>query len=93
MGRYFSGKTVSPFFGFSYSLNDKTLIKIEHDVTESPGRIEYEIPKKQYSLGFDYNLNSNFSFGIAHERGNYFSVRFNYKNNQKNQLKNMNIKI
>ena len=87
LGRYFSGKTVSPFFGFSYSLNDKTLIKIEHDVTKSLGGIDYEIPKKQYSLGFDYNLNSNFSFGVAHERGNYFSVRFNYKNNPKKSVK------
>lgn len=86
-GRYFSGKTVSPFFGLSYALNEKILIKLEHDVTQSLGRIEYEVPKIEYSFGFDYNHTNNLSFGVAHERGNYFSLKFNYKNNPKNSVK------
>ena len=34
--RYFSGKDVSPFFGLSYVLNDKFILKAERDTTLTP---------------------------------------------------------
>ena len=45
------------------------------------------MPKRNYSIGFDYNFNKNLSFGIANERGNYTSLRFIYKNNSKKYKK------
>jgi len=79
--RYFSGQEVSPFFGISYAISDKIILKIENDTTETPGRIDYEISKSNFSFGFDYQINNNFSVGLANERDNYFSLRFIYKNN------------
>ena len=40
--RYFSGQTVSPFFGVSYALNEKTIIKVERDTTLTSGLMDYE---------------------------------------------------
>ena len=83
--KYFSGKTASPFYGISYSLNEKTLIKIEKDtILTNGGRIEYKKPKSSYSLGVDYTVNQNFVLGFAIERGSYASLKFIYKNNPKN---------
>jgi len=79
--RYFSGQEVSPFFGISYALNKKTLLKIENDSTLTPGKIGYEDPQSRISFGVDYQLNKNFSLGISSERDNYLSFRFIYKNN------------
>tara|TARA_Y100000746_G_C15455359_1_gene429012 strand:- start:77 stop:1915 length:1839 start_codon:yes stop_codon:yes gene_type:complete len=78
--RYFSGE-LSPFFGVSYALNDKTLIKIEHDSTLTPGKVGYEKSNNKISLGLDYKLNKNFSLGMSFERDSYSSIRFVYKNN------------
>ena len=79
--RYFSGKEASPFFGISYALNKKILLKIENDSTLTPGPVGYEDPKSSISFGMDYQLNKNFSMGISKERDNYLSLRFVYKNN------------
>ncbi len=79
--RYFSGKEASPFFGISYALNEKTLLKIENDTTLTPGTVGYEDPKSSISFGVDYQINKNFSLGVAKERDNYLSFRFIYKNN------------
>ena len=81
--RYFSGKTASPFFGASYSLNKKLLFKIEKDTTLTSGMMPYEKAKTEYSFGFDYSLNENFVLGFSYERGNFTSLRFVYKNNPK----------
>ena len=78
--RYFSGKEVSPFFGISYALNKKILLKIENDSTLAPGKVGYEDPKSKISFGMDYSINKNFSVGVAKERDNYLSLRFVYKN-------------
>ena len=78
--RYFSGKEVSPFFGISYALNKKILLKIENDTTLTPGPVGYENPKSEISFGMDYQINKNFSMGVAKERDNYLSLRFVYKN-------------
>ena len=79
--RYFSGQEASPFFGISYAINKKTLLKIENDTTYTPGSVRYEDPKSSISFGMDYQINKNFSMGVSKERGNYLSLRFIYKNN------------
>ncbi len=85
---FFSGNGVSPFFGLSYILNEKTILKFEHDTTYVSGQdmnffgspeIGYEIPKFEYSIGVDYQINNNLSLGLSHERGNYLSLKFSYK--------------
>ena len=79
--RYFSGKNVSPFYGMTYAFNEKFIFKIEKDTTLTPGRVGYEIPESDYSYGFEYMINSNFTLGVSQERGNYTSFKFTYKNN------------
>lgn len=81
--RYFSGETASPFFGFAYSINEKILFKLEKDTTLTSGLISYEIPKSDYTYGFDFLFNENFVASLSYERGNYASIRFVYKNNPK----------
>ena len=78
--RYFSGETVSPFFGISHLLRDKFILKLEHDTSVRPGLLPYREPKSDYSFGFDYLINKNFSVGISIERGDYASFKFVYKN-------------
>jgi hypothetical protein len=88
--KYFTSRTVSPFYGISYSLNDKVLLKFERDTidTDEPHpELVYEQRKNQHSFGFDYLINSNFTVGASFERGNYFSLRFSYKNNPKSNFK------
>jgi hypothetical protein len=85
--RYFSGEKASPFFGISYALNSKILIKLETDNTLTPGQVGYEKAKSDYSFGIDYALNDNFTIGIANERNNYISAKFVYKNNPKEAIK------
>ncbi len=79
--RYFSGETVSPFYGITYVLNDNLIFKLEKDATSNNGNIEYEIPKSDFSYSINFLVNNNFSLGIANERGNYLSFKFSYKNN------------
>ena len=85
--RYFSGEKASPFFGISYALNSKILIKLETDNTLTPGQVGYEKADSNYSFGIDYAVNKNFSIGIASERNNYLSAKFVYKNNPKEFVK------
>ena len=82
-GRYFSGKTVSPFFGLSYAVKENLLLKLEYDTTVAPGMVGYPIPEENLSFGLEYSINKNFSIGISNERGNYSSLKFTYKNNPK----------
>ena len=79
--RYFSGKTASPFFGLSHSINEYLLLKLEYDSTLTPGIVGYESPKKDYSYGIEYSFRNNFTIGFSSERGNYISLKFIYKNN------------
>ena len=79
--RYFSGNDASPFLGLSYVFNDKVIFKGEYDTTVTPGKMDYEEARKEFSLGIDYSINESFSVGISAERGNYLSLRFAYKNN------------
>jgi hypothetical protein len=79
--RYFSDKTVSPFFGLSYVINKSLLFKFEYDSTLAPGKVGYELPKEDYSYGIEYTFKDNFTIGFASERGNFMSLKFIYKNN------------
>ncbi len=81
--RYFSDDSVSPFFGITYALNKKTLIKLERDTTLTPGEIGYKLPETSISYGIDYNFSNNFTIGLSHERGNVFSLRFIYKHDSR----------
>ena len=78
--RYFSGETVSPFFGVSHVLRDKLILKLEHDSSVRPGLVPFRKPKSEFSFGFDYLINNNFSIGISFERGDYATFKFVYKN-------------
>tara|TARA_B110000879_G_scaffold10271_1_gene13248 strand:+ start:2586 stop:4538 length:1953 start_codon:yes stop_codon:yes gene_type:complete len=91
--KYFSSIKTSPFYGLSYSINNKTILKIEKDVTlTSEGEIPYMVPKYEYSYGIDYSFNNNFVFGLSYERGNSLSLRLVYKNNPKKYIQNYKYK-
>ena len=81
--RYFSGETVSPFFGITHAISEKYLFKLEYDTTVTPGLVGYKETDQDLSLGLDFNLTKNLTFGISTERGNSTSIRFTYKNNPK----------
>ena len=85
--RYFSGQTASPFFGASYALNSKTLLKIEKDTTLTTDTLDYKEAKSSYSVGIDYTYNENFVLGFSIERGSHASLKFTYKNNPKTTYK------
>jgi len=85
--RYFSGQTASIFYGASYSINEKTLLKIEKDTTKTNGRMPYDKSRSDYSFGIDYSFNENFVIGLSYERGNFASLRFIYKNNPRTSYK------
>ena len=87
LSRYFSGYQASPFYGISYSLNKKILLKFERDTIANNGYIDYEEPSSDFSFGLDYSVTNNFSIGISHERGIYTSLKFIYKNNPKSSVK------
>lgn len=79
---YFSSKEVTPFFGISYLVNPKMLVKIENDPTLTPGNeIGYEIANSRKSFSIEYLINKNFSIGLSKERDNYISFKFSYKQN------------
>jgi hypothetical protein len=86
--QYFSGKEASPFYGFSYKLKNNLVIKFERDTTLID-RIKSPYPRREsdFSYGFDYLINDNFSLGGSYERGGFFSVKFVYKNNPKQTVK------
>ncbi len=81
--RYFSGETVSPFFGITHALNEKFLLKLEYDTTLTPGQVGYKEAEQDFSIGLDINLFKNFTIGFSMERGNSTSLRFSYKNDSK----------
>ena len=78
--RYYSGEKAAPFFGVSHVLRDKLILKLEHDTSVRPGLVPFREPKSDFSFGFDYLINDNFSIGMSLERGDYASFKFVYKN-------------
>ena len=90
INKYFTSKTASPFFGISYSLNNKMLLKFEKDTIDTVNphpSLVYSQRASNYSYGINYAVNSNFSIGVSHERGDYLSLKFVYKNNPKRTFK------
>ncbi len=86
--QYFSGETVTPFFGLSYLYNKNLLFKFEKDPTLVGGpRMPYEERESDFSYGLEYFINNNFSIGASFERGGFFSVKFVYKNDPKSTKK------
>jgi hypothetical protein len=87
--RYFSGGTVSPFFGINYVFNDKFKFKLEYDSTdtESNNRIKYDTRESDYSFGIEYQPSKNYLIGMSFERGSYLSLKFNFKSDPKDTLK------
>ena len=81
--RYFSDEDVSPFFGISYALNDKILLKFETDTTRLDQKIPFKNknPSKRISTAVEYKYNDNLTFAISNERDDYFSFKFIYKRN------------
>ncbi len=79
--RYFSGETISPFYGISYVFSESLKASIEYDSTVTPGEVGYDLPKSDYSFGIEWKVNSNFSIKVSQERGNYTSASFIFKNN------------
>lgn len=80
-GKYFSGQTVTPFYGISYVIKDDLIFKIEKDPTDTEGsRLKFDERNSDYSISLDYSFNDYFDIGFSYERGNYFSIRFVYKN-------------
>jgi hypothetical protein len=80
-GKYFSGQTVTPFYGISYVIKDDLIFKIEKDPTDTEGsRLKFYERNSDYSISLDYSFNDYFDIGFSYERGNYFSIRFVYKN-------------
>ena len=87
LNKYFTSKTVSPFYGITYAWNNKLLFKFEKDTIDTYDphpELVYEDRKSDFSYGFDYSINSNFTIGASYERGNYFSWNLYTKIIQKN---------
>ncbi len=92
-GAYFSGEKASPFYGVSYSLSERLMLKIEKDTILVRGsRMPYEERENDISIGLDYSINDNFNIGASFERGNYFSIKFVYRNDPKRTIKNYEYK-
>ena len=68
------------------------LLKVEKDTTLEKDASLDILKESDYTFGFDYLINENFTLGLSYERGGYSSIRFTYKNNPKDQAKNMSIK-
>lgn len=98
LGRYFSDKEISPFFGANYVFNKKFKFKIEYDTTKVTkktdlfNRVTYPEKKSDFSFGLEYQPNKNYIIGASFERGNYFSLRFNFKSDPNETLKSYEYK-
>ena len=80
--KFFSGETSAPFYGFSYALSKKLLLKFDKDTTLINGpKMPYEKRESDFSMGLNYTINKNFVLGASFERGGYASIKFVYKNN------------
>ena len=86
--KFFRGN-VSPFYGIAYKASEKLILKFERDpiAMENNSPVIYEKPSSRYSMGLDYLINDRFTLGASFERGNFFSLRFVYKNNPNTTLK------
>lgn len=86
---FFSGESVSPFYGLSYKINDKIFLNLERDSTskENSSPLIYKEEKSKFSAGLQFHYNKKLSIAAAYERGNHVSIKFVYKNNPKTSIK------
>jgi hypothetical protein len=91
-GTYFSGKKAAPFYGASFAINNKTLLKFEKDTTLVENVLWHRERESNYSFGIDYSINSNFTLSVSQERGGLSSLRLVYKNNPKKSIKRYDYK-
>jgi hypothetical protein len=88
LGKYFSGEQAAPFYGVSYSYNDKTLLQIEKDTTLMfDASLLYPERESDYTFGLKYSITDNFTIGLSYERGGYSSFTFVYKSNPARSFK------
>ena len=86
--KYFSGDSASIFYGISFKYNNKLLLKFEKDTIKVDGpRMPYGPKESEFSLGFDFSINDNFSIGASFERGGYASLKLIYKNDPVSSFK------
>ena len=79
--KFFSGQNIAPFYGVSYSLNKKILLKIEKDtINVNNKKISYYPRESDITVGLDYALTDNFTIGASFERGGFSSIKLIYKN-------------
>ena len=91
--KYFSGKSASLFYGISYKFKNNLFFNFEKDPIKVDGpKMPYPQAKNQYSYGLIYKINNNLNIGLSRERGSYFSLKFNYKNNPRDSKKNYEFK-
>ena len=91
-GSYFSGQKAAPFYGASFAINNKTLLKFEKDTTLVENVLWHRERESNYSFGIDYSINSNFTLSVSQERGGVSSLKFVYKNNPKKSFKRYDYK-
>ena len=78
---YFSGKELGIFGGLSYLVYDEWLFKIEYDSTNIPNRLGFPERSSEYNLGLEYIGAENFVISFNFERGDYFGLKFSWKDN------------
>lgn len=85
---FFSGEDMAFFGGLSYLLGKDWLFKFEYDSTDIP--VEKGFPEKSsdFSFGFEYIKNENFSLALNYERGNYVGLKFSLKSNSSSHNSN-----
>tara|TARA_A100001234_G_scaffold220987_1_gene235371 strand:+ start:14883 stop:16826 length:1944 start_codon:yes stop_codon:yes gene_type:complete len=81
---YFSGEDMALFGGVSYLFSTNWLFKVEYDSTEIPLNEGFPERSSDYSFGFEYIKNNNFSLALNYERGDYIGLKFSWKNNSSN---------
>ena len=74
-GKYFSGATVTPFYGISYVIRDDLILKIEKDPTDTEGsRLRYDDRKSDFSMALQYSINDNFDIGVSLKEETFFHL-------------------
>ncbi len=78
---YFSGKKIGIFGGLSYKFHENWLFKMELDSTNIPETSGFPERSSDYSLGFEYIRNDNFTVAMNYERNDYLGFKFVWKGN------------
>lgn len=79
---FFSGPGASLFGGISFAYNSDFLIKAEYDKSEYPFEKGFIKPSKDYSISTEY-IKDSFSLALSFERGDFWSLKLNWKGNSK----------